>query len=90
MREVIEDLKKPKAGIIPMAKIQDKAALYQDTTKLSSYSQGQSCDGDHFRALAELVQKVGIDRLQSLITPTVDDETVEEENEWNQNFDYVP
>ena len=41
MKEVVEVLNKGKAGIISIAKIQDKSALYQDSARLSTYAQSQ-------------------------------------------------
>jgi hypothetical protein len=88
MKEVIEDIKKPKPGIIPMSKIQDKAALYQDAQR-SSYVQTQSSDDADLRTLTELIQKVGIDRLQAMISAPAEELTMEEPSDWNQNFDQV-
>jgi len=89
MREVVDDLKKVRAGIIPMSKIQDKAALYQESAKLGSYVQSQPSDEDNLRTLTELIQKVGIDRIQAMISAPEEETAVEEENEWNPNFDQV-
>ena len=41
MKEVVEVLNKGKAGIIPVAKIQNKTALFQDSMHLSTYVQSQ-------------------------------------------------
>ena len=89
MKEIIEELMKPKPGIIPMSKIQDKSALYQETGAVGSYVQSQSSEDTNLQALTELLQKVSIERIQALIATTTEEETVEEENEWNENFDKV-
>lgn len=83
MREVVENLSKPRPGIIPMSKIQDKTALFQEGQNMSSYVQSQgSSDDMNVRALLEMIQKVGTDRVQKLISSQ---DRVEDE--WDQNFD---
>jgi hypothetical protein len=90
MKEVVEDMRKSKPGIIPMSKIQDKTSLYQGNANMSSYAQSQPTDEDNLRALTELLQRVGIDRLQAMMTYTPAEEiAVEEDNDWSPNFDYV-
>lgn len=88
MKEVVEALNKAKPGLIQMSKIQDKAALYQDGARLSSYIQNQP-DEDAMRALTELIQKVGMDKVHMLLgTQSQSQEIVEDEgDDWNQNFD---
>jgi hypothetical protein len=86
MKEVVEALNKPRPGIIPMSKIQDKASLYQDAN-MASYSQGQSAEDVSVRTLLEAVQKLGSDRVLKLLTTqgqVLDDV---DDDEWNQNFD---
>ena len=87
MKEVVEALNKQRPGLIPMSKIQDKSNLYQETS-MSSYSQtqGQSADDLHLRALLDVVQKLGSDRVLKLLN--VQGQLVEDDgDEWNQNFD---
>lgn len=85
MKEVIESLNKPKPGLIPMSKIQDKSSLYQEG-RMNTYSQTlQSEDGD-LRALTELLQKIGVDRVQQLLS-SQDQNIHESEDGWGQNFD---
>jgi hypothetical protein len=87
MKEVVENMQKPKAGIIPMSKI-DKTALYQESVPTSSYVQSQSPEDENMRALTELIQKIGIDKVHMLLnTQDQSQEIIEdEESEWSQNF----
>jgi len=87
MKEVVESMSKMKAGLIPMSKIQDKAALYQESAMLSPYAPQPTSDEDNVRALAELIQKVGLDRVQAMINPSSQEIKEEVVDEWNQNFD---
>ena len=87
MKEVVEEQSKQKPGIIPISKIPDKAALYQGAGAAGSYIQSQATEDDNLRVLAELLQKVGIDRIQAMINSKAEEEVVEEENEWSENFD---
>jgi hypothetical protein len=64
MKEIIEALNKGKPGIIPMSKIQDKASLYQESAKLSSFVQQE--EEEDMRALTELIQRIGFDRMQQM------------------------
>jgi hypothetical protein len=88
MKEVVEELNKT-PGIIPVSKIQDKTSLYQDTASIQSYVQTQTTDNDELRALAELVQKIGMEQLQQLLKPnagpSMEDLEAEEES-FTQNF----
>jgi hypothetical protein len=89
MKEVIEDMHRT-PGIIPMSKVQEKTSLYQDTAQVSSYVQAQSSEAEDLRALAELVQKIGIDQLQQLLGTTAglstEDLAEAEEESFTQNF----
>ena len=88
MKEVVEAMNKPKGGIIPISKVPDKAALYQDSARLSSYAQSQVTEEDSVRALTELIQKIGVDKVQRMLSaPT--SESLEVEGEWEQNFELV-
>jgi hypothetical protein len=87
LKEVVESLNQPKPGIIPMSKIQDKTALYQGSSKMSSYVQSQSSEEDNMRALLEIMQKVGVDKIQEMLHSTSQEVGNEESEEWNQNFD---
>jgi hypothetical protein len=88
MKEVVEYLNKPKPGIIPMAKIQDKASLYQESGRLNSYVQSHHSEDDDLRALTELIQRIGVDRMQQLLG-SQEQPVAEKESEdgWGQNFD---
>lgn len=87
MREVVEAITKSRPGIIPMSKIQDKASLYQEGHNMASFTQaqGQAAGDTSTRALLEMIQKVGVDRVQKLLSQAQGQE--EEEDEWEQNFD---
>ena len=86
MLEVVESINKNRPGIIPLSKIQDKTALYQENIGAANFlqSQVQPSEETNLRALLELIQKVGPSQVQKLLdnqTPFRDDD------EWNQNFD---
>jgi hypothetical protein len=89
MKEVVEALNKPRPGIIPMSKIQDKSNLYQEAN-MASYvqmqPQGSSAEDLTMRTLLEAVQRLGSDRVMKLLN-VQGQETEEEDDEWNQNFD---
>jgi hypothetical protein len=90
MKEVVEGLNKSRPGIIPMAKIQDKANFFQDTPSISTFvqAQGQSADDMNVRAFLDSVQKLGTDRVMKLLNvQSNQNATVEDEDEWDQNFD---
>jgi len=87
MKEVVEALNKPRPGIIPMTKIQDKSNLYQEANMASyAQTQGNSADDLAMRTLLDAVQKLGSDRVLKLLSIQGRSEE-EEEDEWNQNFD---
>lgn len=81
MREIVDALNK-KPGIIPMAKLQGKHVPYQD--KAASYSQSWNQEDSEIRLLKDLLQKVGIDRLQSLMN--IEDPSTDDKDEWDENF----
>jgi hypothetical protein len=81
MKEVIESANR-RPGIIPMSKIQDKSAFFQDIPL--STSQRGSEDNDNMCNLMELIQKVGPDRVQQLIQSSRYNNATEED--WEQNF----
>ena len=87
MREVVEAITKSRPGIIPMSKIQDKPSLYQEGHNMASFTQaqGHSSQDANTRALLEMIQRVGADQVQKLLSQTQG--LVEEEDEWEQNFD---
>jgi hypothetical protein len=87
MKEVVESISKPRPGVIPMSKIQDKSSLYQEDQSMASFAQTQrqSSEDSSVRALLEMIQKVGIDRVQKLLN--TQGPVIEEDDEWNQNFD---
>ena len=88
MKEVVEALNHLKPGIIPMSKIQDKAGLYQNEAKMTSYIQAHAAtDEENIRALTELIQKVGLDKVQKLLSTSTVLEEEGELDEWGQNFD---
>ena len=91
MKEVIEALNK-KPGVILMSKIQDSSSFYQGGSSGASFSQSQgiSSEAATMRAFMEMMQKVGLDRVQHLIDNQRVAEQQEpfiEDEEWNQNFD---
>lgn len=87
MKEVVEALNKLKPGLIQMAKLQEKASFPQETAGINSFVQTheQSADDLNMRALLEVVQKLGTDKVLKLLNSQLPG--VEEEDEWNQNFD---
>jgi ribosomal protein S12 methylthiotransferase accessory factor YcaO len=70
-----------------MSKIQDKPSLYQEGHNMASFTQaqGHSSQDANTRALLEMIQRVGADQVQKLLSQTQG--LVEEEDEWEQNFD---
>ena len=81
-------MNKPKPGLISTNRIQDKASLYQGTSNVASYSQEELKGLDssaEMQHLMSLVQKLGIDQVQKLLTTEV--QAQEEDEEWRQNFD---
>lgn len=82
MREVIDSINK-KPGIIPIAKIQDKKAYFQDIPNVSMGSARLSKDSEDTRSLLELMQRIGTERVQQLLSEEI---AQEQENEWEQNF----
>lgn len=85
MKEIIEGLNSSKPGIIPMSKIGDKSSLYQDTANVSTFIQGQSTDGEGLRSVMEMIQRLGVDKVQKFLSSQI--QAAEEEEQWNQNFD---
>ncbi len=84
LKEFVEALNKVRPGIIPMSKIQDKSGFMQEAGSAASFVQtGQNSEDETMRALVGLIQRVGVDKVQRLITSQG---SVEEE-EWDQNFD---
>ena len=85
MYEVIESLHKNLPGVIPVSKIADKSAMYQGAGNVTSYVQNQAQEEDPLRILTELIQKIGVGRLEQLLTEqpkvSLEDEVCE------QNFD---
>ena len=84
MKEVVETISKSRPGIIPVNKIQNKAVMMQGGTQSFSRNPNAVNDEEVSNVLSSLIQKVGLERLQSLIQ-TQDIE--EDEPEWDQNFD---
>jgi len=80
MKEVIEAINK-RPGIIPMSKIPDKSAFFQDA---QSYAQKQSSEEDSMSNLLELIQKVGPGKVRQLLQ--ANEYTVAAETDWEQNF----
>jgi len=87
LKEVVESLSQAKSGIIPMSKIQDKTTLYQGSAKMSSYNQSQSSEEEDLRLLLDMMQKVGMDKVQGMLNATSQDLRQEDNEDWNQNFD---
>jgi hypothetical protein len=80
MKDVIEAMNK-KPGVIPMSKIQDKSAFFQD---MLCYTQRQSMDDDSMNNLMELIQRVGPSKVQQLIQAS--EQASAAEADWEQNF----
>lgn len=80
MKEVVESMNK-RPGIIPMYKIQDKSAFFQD---VPLYGQKTNVDNDPMNDLLELIQKVGPEKIQSLIQAS--EYASAAEQDWDQNF----
>ena len=87
LKEVVEAANRSKPGIIPMSKIQDKASLYQGNNKAQSFVQVQTPEEEHLRALLEMMQKVGVDRMQEMLNMQTSEPKMDDAEDWNQNFD---
>lgn len=89
LMDLVEEKSKKVAGIIPVAKIPDKAGLYQDLATRSSYVQMQQrppSEEDASRTLLGLIQQWGADKIHKLL---LQDAILEEDDEMEQNFDRV-
>jgi hypothetical protein len=87
MRDIVEVLNKKTPGIIQSSKIADKASLYQGNSHISSYMQEQWSEREQVRVLTELIQQVGVGRVQQLLQdqdPIIEDDDDEDDA---QNFD---
>lgn len=80
MKEVIESMNK-RPGIIPMSKIPDKSAFFQDAP---CYVQKQNTEEDSMNNLLEIIQKVGPEKVRQLLQ--ANEYTVAAEADWEQNF----
>lgn len=85
MKEVVEALNKEKGDIIPVTKIQDKAALYQDSARVGTYIQTQASE-DPAKLLTELVQQIGLDKIGEILG-FQPQERLDETLHWDPNFD---
>ena len=85
MKEIVEALHK-KNSVIPMSKIPDKASLYQEGVSRSSYTQMQTMSPENveIRSLVEMIQRIGVNRVQQLIDGC---EEIIEDDEFDPNFD---
>lgn len=83
MKEVVEAAHK---GLIPMAKIQDKTGLYQAGAKMTTLTQSLQTEEDAQKTLEELIQRIGLEKVQSMLNPQSQEDEPEEEH-WVQNFD---
>jgi hypothetical protein len=83
MKEVVEAAHK---GLIPMAKIPDKTGLYQAGAKMATLAQTLQTEEDAQKTLEELIQRIGLDKVQSMLNPQSLEEEPEDEP-WVQNFD---
>jgi hypothetical protein len=63
MKEVIESMNK-RPGIIPMSKILDKSAFFQDAP---AFAQKQNTEEDSMSNLMEMIQKVGPEKVRQLL-----------------------
>jgi len=87
-KELVEQMNKPKPGLINTSRVQDKASLYQGSASRPTYVQREAtheADGAEMHQLLEMVHKLGIGRAQELLTAQV--LVQEEEDEWMQNFE---
>jgi hypothetical protein len=87
MKEIVEAMNKPKPGLIQMARIPDKSSFFTEAGQVQSFTQthGSSSDEDNVRNLMELMQKVGMDRVQQMLN--AQSQRIEVDDEWMQNFD---
>jgi hypothetical protein len=87
MKEVIENLNQKKPGIIPMSKIQDKSSFFQDGPAYPSYAyqQGNNSETENLNNLLDLINKIGVDKIQHLLNTR--DMSDDKDDQWNQNFD---
>ena len=79
-KEIIEGMNRQKPGII---KLPEKTSLYSSTADVISLMQTHSRSED--KEILELVRKLGSDRAKSLLSTQV--QTLQEEDEWEQNFE---
>jgi hypothetical protein len=87
MKETVERVNAIRPGVIPMSKIQDKSTLYMGGANMTSYVQvGQPTQDEEMRALSELIQRVGMDGVQRMLTST-ENPIIEEGDAWEQNFE---
>jgi hypothetical protein len=87
-KELVEQMNKPKPGLINMNRIQDKTSLYQASAHAPSYVQSEESEninGAEMQHLLNMVQKLGMEKAQRLLTSQV--QAQEEDDEWNQNFE---
>jgi len=87
-KELVEQMNKPKPGLINTSRVQDKSSLYQGSASRSTYVQREAtheADGAEMHQLLEMVHKLGIGKAQELLTAQV--LVQEEEEEWRQNFE---
>ena len=87
LKEVVESMNQTKPGTIPMSKIPDKSSLYHGGARASSYTQVQPNEEDNLRALLELMQKIGPDKMHEMLDPQQSEPWGESREEYNQNFD---
>jgi hypothetical protein len=89
MREVVESLNKPKAGLIQTTRLPADSPFFTENPDVQSYMQGKvpSTEEENVRALYELMQKVGLDRVQQMLSKQ--SQKIEVDDEWLQNFDRV-
>ena len=90
-KEVIEGMNKPKPGLIHMSRIPDKQSIYSNNSNMPSFMQytaGMETENPEMQQVMELVQKLGLDKVQKVLTNQVQvQEETEDAFEWEQNFD---
>jgi hypothetical protein len=89
-KDLIEALNKPKPGLIHMNRITDRTGLYSSSGNMSTFSQNDSrreIETPEMRTLLDLVQKLGMDKAQKVLTNQVQVQDEEEDLEWAQNFE---
>ena len=82
-KELVDQMKKDRAGLISLPKDTDKTSLYPRKTQ-SSFMQSQTSVDDD-QALRDLIHKLGTDKTMQYVQAR--EEYIAEAEEWEKNFD---